>query len=391
MEENEKSAKIIDIQSLMSEDIGEEGGEREAFNGKPKEEKPDILGLNSDNEEEEEEISEGEEEKPDTEEAEEEEEKPTNTEEEGEEEGEEDPPKNPEATNYVNSLKNLFGDSITHVVQENEEGEEVEVALEDVELTQDLYEEIVKAKMEELQEEAKKGTISAEGISEFTRELIEIDRMGGDVNTLLKTKESYIDVLDKLDLSQEDDQKKAVYLRLKAEGSRSDEEIDILINGYKSKGTLKQKAERSEEEIRDAVNKQVEQAKEVARKEREERENLIKEYQKDLEKNLEQFDLDEKVKKKLAKLSVKRDDKERFEMDNLYFQMKRDPEKAAKLALFIFDSEEYNKQVSKEVKRETQLKGAGKISLIKKKTGSSGDEKRTTKKTDRIILDDLNT
>lgn len=387
MENTNNSAKIIDLSELMSQEIGDNTEETKPFVYNPEKEPEDFFGLNSEDEQ----TETAQEDKEDEEDAEAGKGVQTVTldTKEGEEGRNEEVEETSESLKYKVTLKNLFGESVTHILQENEQGEEVEVAIEDIEITQDIYEDILRAKIEATAEEAKANTISTDGVSEFTRELIEIDRLGGDVNTLLRSKETYTDVLDKLDLTTKEDQKQAVYLRMKAEGSRSDEEIEILIEGYESKGMLGDKAVTSDKEIRQAIKEQVEQAKRIADEERKNRDELIKKYEKDIVKSLDQFELDDKIKNKIARLTVKRDDNERFEIDNMYFQMKQDPEKAAKLALFILDNDEYNKQVSKDIKRETQLKSAGRLTLIKKKS-TAADTKQTGKNSGKsILIDDL--
>jgi hypothetical protein len=374
MSDNKNSAQIINLQDLMTGEIGGDKEEVKPFIYEP-DKKEDLFDLGTIEDEEEVPL----------------EEVPLKDEEESSEEDEEGEEKiqTVESSQYLTSLKNLFGESITHISQENEEGEQVEIAIEDIEFDQQVFEDIVRSKIEALTEEAKLNTVSTEGLSEFARELVEIDRMGGDVSVLLKSKETYIDVLDKLDLKQVADQKKAIYLRLKAEGSRSDEEIEILIGGYESKGVLSDKAEISDKEIRDAVNGQIEQAKIVAKKQKEDRDNLILDYEKDILKSLDQFELSDDVKKKISKLSVKRDEKERFEIDNTYFKMKQDPQMAAKLILFLLDMDEYNKQISKEVKRETQLDKAKKLTLIKKKSDTDVS-RHTNRNSKSILIEDLN-
>lgn len=380
MSDSKNSAQIINLQDLMAGEIGGEIEVAKPFVYEP-EKKEDFFNLGGDEEEEEEDQAgsgAGEEEEEEQQE------------EEQEQEEEEDQAGSGEVSHFLASIKSLFGDSITHISQENENGEHVEVPLEEIEFTQEVFEDIVRSKIEALTEEAKLNTVSTEGLSEFARELIEIDRLGGDVSVLLQSKETYIDVLDKLDLREVADQKRVIYLRLKAEGSRSDEEIDILIGGYESKGLLSNKAEISDKEIRDAVNGQIEQAKALAKKQKDERDSLIVDYEKDILKSLDQFELTDEIKKKVARLSVKRDDKERFEIDNTYFKMKQDPDMAAKLMLFLLDMEEYNKQISKEVKKQAQLKGAKGLTIIKKK--SDADVARHTNKNSgkSILLDDLN-
>lgn len=418
-----KTAEVIDLRELMSQEIGE-APIKTVFNGIPKDKEEDFLGLGPVETEEEKATKKAKEAAAEAkrleEEKETEEEKATREageaaatkklEEEtaakllenetGEEKAIRIAKEEEEAAaakgviepgSYNESIKNLFGDDITHIIQEDAEGNEVEVAIEDIEMTQEVYEDIVKAKLDEIRNEAKKDTVSTKGVSDFTKQMIEIDRTGGDVSKLMQAKESYTDVLDKLDLAEAADQKKAIVLRYKASGDTSDSDIEILIKGFEAQGVLAEKSETAEKEIREAVQKQVDLTLAQAKEKKSEEGKLLKEYEKEIVTNLDVFDLDPKLKTKIAKLTVKKDSTGRYEIDNLYYQLKNDPKKAAKLALFLLDEKEYDKQVSRTTKKAMQLKGAKKLTLVKRNSGT-GDMKAGTKatKSDVINLKALN-
>jgi hypothetical protein len=261
----------------------------------------------------------------------------------------------------------MFGDSIDTLIQEDEEGNEIEVALDEVEIDEDTFKEIVKSKLEEIKEEAAKDKISVKGISDFTRDLIEIDRNGGDINELIKVKESFSDPLDELDLTTEEGQIKAIYLRMMA-GGQDEDTIRRLIKSYKADGELEEIALRAEQELRSAMQQQVERAKQAAIENAERRKTLLKSYKKDIKENLSDFELNENIKNKIVQLATKEDDNGRFEIDTIYYAHREDPKKAARLALFLLDEQEYINQVTNEAVKNTKLNTAKKLKIV---TGSA--------------------
>jgi 5'-3' exonuclease len=67
-------------------------------------------------------------------------------------------------------------------------------------------------------------------------------------------------------------------------------------------------------------------------------------------------------------LATKEDDHGRFEIDRIYYSHREDPRKAARLALFLLDEQEYINQVTREAVRSTKLNTAKKLKIV---TGSS--------------------
>ena len=388
--ENEEKAGLISLESLTGKEIGEasdvkkEQAEKELeskLSGKQTdsffpgldsfedevEEKEEVVDKNEDDEE-------GESEVESEPKVEEEEVKVT---------------KNESSENYKNLLKGMWGDSIGTIVQEID-GEEVEVSIDEMDIDEEMFQTIIQSKIEHEKESAGKNKISTEGISDFAKSLIEIDRNGGDISELLEMKRAYSDPLDNLDISTPDGQKQAIYLRKKAaDPNQDDDEIILLIDAYEKKGILEEKAEVAERELRDAFEMQVEARKRAAIDAQEARKKMLEDYRKDLKGQVSnQFTLNDTVIKKLVNIATKSDDEGRFELDSRYSEYRRDPQKAARLALFLLDEEEYIKQVSsKEVKNE-KLKSA-KLKLRAKT--SSGAEVGSNKKgsPDDLISMDL--
>jgi hypothetical protein len=388
--ENEEKAGLISLESLTGKEIGEANDVKKEQAEKELESKlsgkqtdsffPGLDSFEDEVEEKEEVVDQNEDD------------------EEGESEVESEPKveekevkvtKNESSENYKNLLKGMWGDSIGTIVQEID-GEEVEVSIDEMDIDEEMFQTIIQSKIEHEKESAGKNKISTEGISDFAKSLIEIDRNGGDISELLEMKRAYSDPLDNLDISTPDGQKQAIYLRKKAaDPNQDDDEIILLIDAYEKKGILEEKAEIAEKELRDAFEMQVEARKKAAIDAQEARKKMLEDYRKDLKGQVSnQFTLNDTVIKKLVNIATKSDDEGRFELDSRYSEYRRDPQKAARLALFLLDEEEYIKQVSsKEVKNE-KLKSA-KLKLRAKT--SSGAEVGSNKKgsPDDLISMDL--
>jgi hypothetical protein len=163
---------------------------------------------------------------------------------------------------YRDAIKELFGED-QMFIQEGEDGEEIEVGIDDLEATSETLKELIQAKVDSEREKALEGKVSLEGTSELIRDLIDIDKNGGDIRDLLQYREAYTDPLDKLDLSNEKDQEKAVELYLRGR-NESEDEIEMRIEIYKKKGILGEKAGEFDSKIRESIRGLTEQRKQQA-------------------------------------------------------------------------------------------------------------------------------
>ena len=141
-------------------------------------------------------------------------------------------------------------------------------------------------------------------------------------------------------------------------------------------------AQQAEKDLREALDQQLENARQAAENSKKQRKELLKQYKKDLRDNLSGFELNDNIKNKIVTLATKEDDQGRFEMDRLYYQLRENPEKAARLALFLLDEDEYVKQVTNAVVQQKKLDSAGKLKIVmgsSKQTASpqlSGNNKK---------------
>ena len=282
----------------------------------------------------------------------------------------EDQDKESEASKlYKKSLKETWGaDEIATIVQVID-GEEVEVSIDDINLDEETFKLITQAKIDELKEEAVKGKISSEGVSDFTKKLIEIDKNGGDVKELLQIRSSFLDPLDGLDISNVEDQREVVYLRNMAAGLDEDSTIR-LINSYEQEGTLANVAEDSFNKLRDAIDKKLEDELRISQENKKKAEDNFKKYASDLKEELKKFELKDTAKKKIVDFATTIKENGKLAIDEVYNEWRMNPEKASMLALFMLDEEEFISQLTKTAVRETQMNTARKLKIIPKSNSS---------------------
>ena len=285
---------------------------------------------------------------------------------------------------YRDAIKELFGED-QMFIQEGEDGEEIEVGIDDLEATSETLKELIQAKVDSEREKALEGKVSLEGTSELIRDLIDIDKNGGDIRDLLQYREAYTDPLDKLDLSNEKDQEKAVELYLRGR-NESEDEIEMRIEIYKKKGILGEKAGEFDSKIRESIKGLTEQRKQQAQAYAAEREEMFKQYRKDLGEELKnKFEMSDSTRRKLIDGATKKGEDGEYEIDKLYKAARGNPEEVALLSLFFENREEFIRQLSKEKVKEQRLKDQKAIKLGSSSKGYEGKKKEKVKEDKGII------
>jgi len=103
---------------------------------------------------------------------------------------------------------------------------------------------------------------------------------------------------------------------------------------------------------------------------KEEKKKQLKLYRDSLSENLNKFDLNSNVKKKIVDYATKENENGSFELDTLYYNLRNNPETASELALFLIDKDTYKKQVAKEEVRDTQIKTMKSLKVVKRGSDS---------------------
>ena len=91
-----------------------------------------------------------------------------------------------------------------------------------------------------------------------------------------------------------------------------------LIESFMNKGKLEEEALKADAEIRGAIDKQMEALNNQAVAQKEEKKKQLKLYRDSLSENLNKFDLNSNVKKKIVDYATKENENGSFELDTLF-------------------------------------------------------------------------
>lgn len=268
---------------------------------------------------------------------------------------------------YKNILDTLMKSKVIEAF-DTIETEDGEIPLSEYDLDEESFAGIIQAQIENARSEGEKNT--TKNVSDFTKHLIEIEKNGGNVSQALETYNMYQDPLDNLDLSIELDQQKAVFMKYHQLKGMDKETTMDLIESFMNKGKLEEEALKADAEIRGAIDKQMEALNNQAVAQKEERKKQLKLYKDNLSENLNKFDLNSNVKKKIVDYATKENENGSFELDTLYYNLRNNPETASELALFLIDKDVYKKQIAKEEVRDTQIKTMKSLKVVKRGSDS---------------------
>ena len=268
---------------------------------------------------------------------------------------------------YKNILDTLMKSKVIEAF-DTIETEDGEIPLSEYDLDEESFAGIIQAQIENARSEGEKNT--TKNVSDFTKHLIEIEKNGGNVSQALETYNMYQDPLDNLDLSIELDQQKAVFMKYHQLKGMDKETTMDLIESFMNKGKLEEEALKADAEIRGAIDKQMEALNNQAVAQKEEKKKQLKLYRDNLSENLNKFDLNSNVKKKIVDYATKENENGSFELDTLYYNLRNNPETASELALFLIDKDAYKKQIAKEEVRDTQIKTMKSLKVVKRGSDS---------------------
>lgn len=291
-------------------------------------------------------------------------------------------------TNYKSVIKAIWGDEIDTIVEEGEDGEGVEILLKDADVGEEMFTNIVKSKLAEL-EDTYKSRVSTEDVSEFTKHVINIEKNGGSVREAIDLYKSYQDPLNSLDLDSENDQARAVFMRYRAQGM-DDSEIKDMVEAFSIKGNLKERAFKAKDELEGAVKAKMAAMDEKAAEDKQKHETALKQYKKDIKHSISGYNIKDSLKNRIVEAATKKGENNSYELDALYNQLRLDPEKAAEMALYIVDREAFVKKVSEKAVTAEKKKTFKKLSLIpnkQRKTTTNNND--NSNKSDEVDLDEL--
>lgn len=265
--------------------------------------------------------------------------------------------------------------------------EEGEVPFEDMNIDKDTFVALMKHNQEELKEKLTSNSVSIDGVSEFTKKLISIEKHGGNVQKALQAYQTIKQPLESIDINDTKGQRAICYLRLQQNGITGEEAND-LIDSYEIKGILEDKAIAFKSQLDEAFNNWVTQQEQAAIEEDRKYRESLKTYKASLNevfKSSKEFNISETHRKKLLDIATKEREDGLFELDDLIDNHRRNPVDAAELLLFITDKEAFIKAKAQKLLDEQNKKVFKTINIIpKSKTGV--DLSGKSKKIDDVII-----
>jgi hypothetical protein len=215
----------------------------------------------------------------------------------------------------------------------DEDGKPVEITADNI---FDVIEDLAKSKVES----------RFSGLSDFVRSLIEVEEKGGSVNDIIAYHKEAIVPLKDMDISTEAGQMAVLKHYYQLQGNREEDEIDTLIESFKSRNQLEGKAEKAREALEAEKTRCIEAEKVKAEKLKAEFNEFITQYRRQIGEEFKRFQLTETVRKKMIDASVNRDKDGRYMIQQLFMETWNDPSKAAELVFFLVDPKAYREHLS---------------------------------------------
>lgn len=290
-----------------------------------------------------------------------------------------------EQTYYKSILQDLISEGILPEIG-SFETPEGDVSFEEMTIDKESLLSIIKQHQEDIKEELKSSSIDVNGVSEFTKKLINIEKHGGNVQQALETYQQVKHPIETLDLNDITGQKAMCYLRFKAQGIEDSIAKD-LISAYEMKGILEEKAMESKEQLDDAFTKSIEQQEALAIEDEKQFKEAIKKYRTTLDSVFKEQQISDTHRRKLLDIATKQNEKGDFELDDYIENFRKNPIDAADLIMFVTNKNEFIKKKADELLKEERKSTLKKIALIPKgKTTNSVLPEHSTK-TDPYLLD----
>lgn len=283
----------------------------------------------------------------------------------------------------------------TLVKKKIESGEWYNVeGLDDIDVDQDTFEEIVTAQLEQAKAEAKEGTIKTDNLSPMMLKALEIDKNGGNVSQVFETYKNIYEnpenPISSLDLDNPIDQERLLIYYHKNRGLE-DFEIQSIVDGHKKNLTLNKASEKAKQDIDTVFSNYLEQQASQTEQLKTQAQEALKAYRTSITDEAKKYDINDNYRKTLVDKLSKPDEKGVYKIDATYDEWRRDPEKALKLSMFMDNEEEYIKQKASKLINQEKEKVFTSIKLTQKGKGSGTVDINTSKadKTENISLSEI--
>jgi hypothetical protein len=289
-------------------------------------------------------------------------------------------------TNYKSILQDLISEGILPEIG-SFETPDGDVPFEEMEIDKESLLFLIRKHQEDLKEEMKSSSIDVNGVSEFTKKLINIEKHGGNVQQALETYQQVKHPIETINLNDPTGQKAMCYLRFKAQGIEDGMAKD-LINAYELKGILEEKALESKEQLDVAFNQSIIEQEELAIKQEQDFKAALKTYRGTLDSVLKDQQVSDTHRRKLLDIATKQTPQGDFELDVYIENFRKNPIDAVDLLMFVTNKQEFIKKKADELIKEERKNTLRKVALIPKgRTTNLTVPEQSTTKNDPYLLD----
>lgn len=233
-------------------------------------------------------------------------------------------------------------------------------------IDEDLLDVIIKDYKESEQKEIGEKYISTEGLDETTKKMIELKKAGGDLSELIQAEVQYLNPLSKFDLENETDQEIIIRHYLQSKEIKP-KVIEAQIEAMKEDFTLDVEAKKVANMLTKQFDDFVDQRKAEQMQAIEEEKAFQKEFKKQINTVLKEYNLPENISKVVLENATSTDEAGLTNTDKLYFESKKDPALHAEISFFLNNKEEFKKFLAVNVKNKTVINEVNKILKINPK------------------------
>lgn len=284
---------------------------------------------------------------------------------------------------FVNKAKELLGEGFEDI---SITSGGVEIPANEYVKDVDTLMEVVTLQHEYEMERLKSSSVSTENLDQLQKDIVNIVAKGGNPLELIKLHTEVVTPVTQIDISTEEGQADMVASYMREIGNTAEDDIEILIEGFKNKGILEDKAIDAQSKLQEKHKSKIEKANEDELNRIEKLKKDQKEYKSGLKDVFKtNFSLNDKATKEFVSYATEVKQKEgesgyTTDMDTEYLRRRRNPEESAKLALFFKDESKYNELVSKKEVNKTQAEISKKVFMSSKdKKGGSNQTKLEAK------------
>jgi hypothetical protein len=246
-----------------------------------------------------------------------------------------------------------------------------------IDLEQLPLKEALRHLLEDRIENIKKDHADVSRASDFTRRLLEIESNGGDSRSLIHYFQTVQLPAKEIDISGENGQRQMIahFRSLKGDDPES---AEIYIDALRSKGKLKEYAEKARELLEQDEARQIEQS----RKEGEQRAAAEKEFQQKYRSSLDaelkkRFQTNDAKRKRIIDFSTGKDKDGSYEVYKAFFHAMQKPETAVDLVYFLADREGYLRQMAGKEVSTAKAQIIKKVIIAKKNRSDSSSDDST--------------